>query len=103
MNLAEKYKELTGKDAIYYDGIGDALSSDYIDWLEQCAVKLFAIPVVINWVAVKDEVPPERIPIIIWGKGTIYEESVYTKKHGFAGRFDYDVTHWTLMPSPPCL
>jgi len=71
--------------------------------LAERIVKLFSIPDVINWVACSDEMPPENIKIYIFGKGEIYEESIYTKKDGFEGRFTDDVTHWMEFPKPPCL
>ena len=35
MTPREKYKEETGKDPVFYDGISLVTSNDYINWLEE--------------------------------------------------------------------
>ena len=60
---------------------------------------------VMQWVAVKDELPPIEVDVLIWDgfsvyvsnrldeNGIVWDESIQI--------FD-DVTHWMHLPEPPC-
>lgn len=76
------------------------------------------IPVVINWVAIKDELPNENRLLITWSdKTSSYRICRYMKAltwKGYKYKFvnvnskgvymwDEDATHWTYFPKPPCL
>lgn len=57
------------------------------------------------WISVKDRMPRESDPVLVWGNGFI-EVGWYGETLGrwMSENFDYDegeVTHWMPLPEPP--
>lgn len=99
--IDEAYKK-AGSNA--YFGNGFKAGVDFA--LER--VKNLTIPVVTNWVAVKDKLPESGQCVIIYSKDGGVAEGAYlsSKRHFEQWRWNSiqkDVTHWKPLCEPPCL
>jgi len=63
-----------------------------------------------NWISVKDELPNEKVDVLIYGKitccgGLHYEQGYYKNKCWFGRMRDnythITVTHWMPLPEKP--
>jgi len=66
----------------------------------------FSIPVVVNWVALKDEQPPKNDVYYCYGHGK--KPHICNYKDGTWWRQPWSkqivgITHWRRLPEPPCL
>lgn len=72
---------------------------------EQAETKPCTIHGVMQWVAIKDELPPVELDVLVWDEFNVY----------ISNRLDQDgvvwdesiqildgVTHWMYLPEPPC-
>ena len=64
------------------------------------------IPLVINWVAVEDELPSHQTDVMTYSKEFEVRNGRCMQKgtwfvDGYSKRVD--VTHWAELPKPPCL
>ena len=64
-------------------------------------VKLFDIPVVMNWVACKYEIPISGKFYMTWDGFRIELTYKYDNNKFFTN--EREVTHWQELPEPPCL
>jgi hypothetical protein len=93
-------------------GIAKVIFDDKFEDIAEDIVKLFSIPVVSNWVACKEKMPPNDSMCIVYRSRleavdyAYYDEGFefpYTlfgedKKEG---KYKH-VTHWQPLPEPPC-
>lgn len=66
-------------------------------------VKNLNLPVVIHWVAVADEIPPENKKVICWNGYRMVEQSWMQYTGSDEEWFRKTFTHWTPDVKPPCL
>jgi len=96
----------------YYKDFGkykenEKYTDHYVAWLED-KVEALTIPVVTNWVSVKDELPESGQCVMIYSKDGGVAEGAYLSAKGHFEQWRWnaiqkDVTHWKPFCEPPCL
>ena len=69
----------------------------------QQQLKILNIPVVIHWVSIADEIPPENKKVICWNGYRMVEQSWMQYTGSDEEWFRRTFTHWTSDIKPPCL
>jgi len=87
---------IIGKDGTIYKGFLNAVN------------EALTIPVVKNWVEVKDELPESGQCVMIYSKDGGVAEGAYLSAKGHFEQWRWnaiqkDVTHWKPLCEPPCL
>ena len=73
--------------------------------LENGTEQALITPVVMQWVAVEDALPPVELYVLVWDEFSIYisnrldvEGVIWDESTQILD----DVTHWMYLPQPPC-
>ena len=77
----------------------------FFERMLKVAFEKLNIPVVMQWVAVKDALPPVELDVLVWDEFNVYItnrlDSNYIVWDESTQILD-EVTHWMYLPEPPC-
>ena len=94
-------------EQVAYDGATDGCNQYVIEReaekLAKDLVKLFAIPDVINWVAVIDNIPNPKEKVLCYNGYRMIETSWEHYTNHNEKWFRNNFTYWTRDVKPPCL